>query len=74
MSTTPDQWRRAVLMARALNYPEGLTKYEYTKGFTKADSIRFWADSHALGFIRLGNNLRGTARYGLPSEDETNLA
>lgn len=66
--TTPEQSRRNVLMTRALNNPEGLTKYEYTKGFTKADSIRFWYDAGALGFVRLGTNTRGTARYGLRSE------
>lgn len=68
MTTTPEQSRRNVLMTRALHAPEGLTKYEYTKGFTKADSIKFWVDSHALGFVRLGVNARGTARYGLRSE------
>lgn len=60
--------RRAVLMTRALHAPEGLTKYEYTKGMTKADALLFWGDSHALGFVRLGENSRGTKRYGLRSE------
>jgi len=66
--TTPEQTRRNVLMTRALHNPDGLTKYEYTKGFTKADSIRFWVDAGALGFVRLGVNARGTAMYGLRSE------
>lgn len=68
IGSTAEQSRRNVLLTRALHNPEGLTKYEFTKGFTKADAIRFWVDAGALGFVRLGVNSRGTAMYGLRSE------
>ncbi len=60
--------RRAVLMTRALHAPEGLTKYAYTKGMTKADAMAFWTDAKALGFVGLGTNDRGTKVFGLRSE------
>jgi hypothetical protein len=62
------QSRRDVIMTRALHAPEGLTAYAYTKGMTKADSMAFWTDAKALGFVGLGMNARGTKLFGLRSE------
>ena len=62
------QARRNVILTRALHAPEGLTAYAYTKGMTKADSMAFWTDAKALGFIGLGTNQRGTKLFGLRSE------
>lgn len=59
--------RRAVLLTRALHAPEGLTRYQYTRGMTKADALLFWADAKVLGFIPLGRTSRGQRLFALPS-------
>lgn len=60
--------RRAVIITRALNNPEGLTAYAYTKGMTKADALQFWNDAKALGLVTLGWSPRGARTLGLRSE------
>lgn len=59
--------RRAIIMTRALNNPEGLTPYAFTKGMTKADALMFWTDAKALGLITLGKSDRGARTFGLRS-------
>lgn len=59
--------RRAVLLTRALHAPEGLTRYQYTRGMTKADALLFWVDAKALGFIGVGQTPRGARLFALPS-------
>lgn len=59
--------RRAVLMTRAMHHPEGLSSYEFTRGMTKADSLQFWVDAKALGFVGVGQTIRGARKFALPS-------
>ena len=59
--------RRAVLLTRALHAPEGLTPYEFTRGFSKSDALAFWADAKALGLIGVGKSKRGSRKFALPS-------
>lgn len=59
--------RRAVLMTRALHAPDGLTPYEFTRGFAKADALMFWADAKAIGLVGVGRSKRGARRFALPS-------
>lgn len=59
--------RRAVLLHRALHAPLGLTPYEFTRGFTKADALMFWTDAKALDLISVGKSKRGARQFALPS-------
>lgn len=59
--------RRAVLLTRALHAPKGLTRYQYTRGMTKADALLFWVDAKALGFIVVGEQPSGGRLFALPS-------
>ena len=63
-----DRARQGALSALALAHPEGLTKYAYTRGMTKADAMAFWEDAAELGFVKLGRNDRGTNVFGWRSE------
>jgi hypothetical protein len=59
--------RQAVIFHRALHAPEGLTQYEFTKGMTKMDALKFWSDARLLGLISVGQSKRGAKLFALPS-------
>lgn len=59
--------RQAIILTRALHAPEGLTQYEFTKGFGKVDALRFWSDAKLLGLIVVGQSRRGAKLLALPS-------
>lgn len=59
--------RRSVLLHRALHNPQGITPYEFTRGFTKEDALMFWTDARALGLVGVGRSKRGGRLFALPS-------
>lgn len=60
--------RRAELMTRALHAPAGLTYYEFTRGFPKAEAEQFWVDAKAIGLYSIGRSRLGDLLLALPSK------
>lgn len=59
--------RRAIMAERMRANPDGLVRWEITRGFVKADALEFWNDLRALGIhTYMGFNARGTKVYAFP--------
>lgn len=59
--------RRALIRSRARRHPDGLTQYQFTRGMTRADALRFWGDARYLDLVVVGKSTRGASMLALRS-------